>query len=340
MRQRDSEMLFELIHTALGYWRAQVLLSANELGVFDILDEGAMTAQEVADRAQTHPDYTERLLNACVATKLLKKADGRFSNQAIADSFLVAGRPQFMGNWIRLMSAWYRPFGELSTAIRTGEPAEDPARHLGADADYTRDFIMAMHDYALGPGKEMLRHVELAECRRLLDLGGGAGSYSILLAGAYDQLRPVVFDLPEVAQIAREVIAESGLSDRIEVQAGDYASDNVGDGYDVLLLSNMLHQEDRATCLALLRKAHGALVEGGQLIVQAMFLNRDKDGPLWPALQSLITLLVYHGGRTYSLEETLELIGEAGFTDIEVRRMSLLNAESLILARKPAPGMP
>ena len=332
--KRDSELLFELIHTTLGYWRAQVLLSANELGVFDLLGESAMTAEAIADRAQTNPDYTERLLNACVATKLLKKENGRFSNLPMADSFLVAGRAQFMGNWIRLMAAWYAPFGQLTTAIRSGEPVEDPMRHLGDDAVYTRDFIMAMHDYALGPGKELLRHVDLGGCTRLLDVGGGAGSYSILLAQAYDQLRPVVFDLPGVIQIAREDIAENGLSQRIEVQAGDYTSDDLGSGYDVLLLSNMLNQEDRASCLALLRKAHAALVDGGQLILQAMFLNKEKDGPAWPALQSLISLLLYPQGRTYSLDETLELLTEAGFSDLDVRRMSLLNAESIIVARR------
>lgn len=334
MKRRDSELLLELIHTTLGYWRAQVLLSANELDVFNALDEGAMTAAEVAGRGQTNLDYTERLLNACVATKLLKKEDGRYSNLPMVDSFLVTGRPQYMGNWIRLMAAWYAPFGELSTAIRTGKPVEDPMRHLGDDADYTRAFIMAMHDYAMGPGKDLLRHVDLTGRTKLLDLGGGAGSYSILLAQAYDQLRPVVYDLPGVVQIARETIAESGLSHRIDVRGGDYTSDDVGSGYDVLLLSNMLYQEDRSSCLALLRKAHAALVDGGQLILQAMFLNREKDGPAWPALQSLITLLVYHEGRTYSLDETLELITEAGFSDIDVRKMSLLNAESIVVARK------
>lgn len=335
MSKRDNQLLSELVHTALGYWRAQVLLSARQLGVFDALAEGPLEAEQVATRTQSSPGHTERLLNACVAIKLLKKAeDGCFSNLAIADTFLVTGRPQYMGNWISLMSAWYTPWGALAEAVRTGQPVEDPMKHLGEDADYTRDFILAMHDYALGPGKEMVRHVDLDGSSRLLDLGGGAGSYSILLAREHPELRPVVFDLPAVVEIAREVIAGAGLSDRITVQGGDYLTDDVGQGYDVVLLSNMLHQEDSETCRALLRKSHDALVEGGRLIVQATFLNRAEDGPLWPALQSLVLLLLYPGGKTYSLDETVELIIDCGFSDLEVKRMSLLNAESIIVARK------
>jgi len=334
MRNRDNELLFELVHTALGYWRSQVLLTANQMGIFDALAEGPMEAKQVAARNQSSPEYTERLLNACIAIKLLKKDDGRFSNLPIADTFLVTGRPQYMGNWIRLMTAWYGPWGKLAQAVRTGQPVEDPQQHLGQDAEYTRDFIMAMHDYALGPGREMIRHVAIGGGKKLLDLGGGAGSYPILLARADPDLQPVVFDLPPVVDIATEVIASAGLSDRIAVQGGDYLTDDVGQGYDAVLLSNMLHQEDRDTCLALLRKAHDALVAGGTLIVQAVFLNRSEDGPLWPALNTLILLLLYPGGRTYSLDETLELISEAGFSDLEVKRMSLLNAESIIVAQK------
>ena len=335
MRSRDNQLLFELIHTTLGYWRAQVLLTSHQLGFFEVLRDGPLDAAEVAAQAKTSPEYTERLLNACVALKLVRKAAGRYENLPIADSYLVEGRPQYMGHWISLMAAWYRPWGELAEAIRTGQQVEDPMQHLGQDADYTRDFILAMHDYALGPGREMVNHVDLEGRRRLLDLGGGAGSYSILLAERYPELEAVVFDLPAPVEIAREVIAGAGMSDRIGVQAGDYLVDSIGSGYDVVLLSNMLHQEDPEACRDLLRKAYDALVPGGTVIVQAMFLNTGKDGPLWPVLQSLVLLLLYAGGRTYSIEETRQLMADSGFSDIQVKRMSLLNAEAMVIARRP-----
>jgi len=334
MGTRESDLRTQLIQLALGYWRSQVLFTANELGIFNILNDGEMTSKEIAQECKGSVDYIERLLNACVAIALLKKQNGCFQNSSLAKTFLVEGRPQYMGNWIRLMSTWYRPWECLPKAIRTGKPVEDPLEHLGKSSDYTRHFILAMHDYAMGPGKEMVNHLDLTGRRRLLDLGGGPGTYSVLLAQKNPELEPVVFDLPPVVEIAKEVICNYGLSDRVIVREGDYRVDDLGNGYDVVLLSNMLHQEDPDACKLILRKAYDALVAGGMLIVQAMFLNVEKDGPAWPALQSLLLLLVYEGGRAYSLEETLNMLDDTGFSKHEVKKMSLLNAESMIIARK------
>jgi hypothetical protein len=96
----------------------------------------------------------------------------------------------------------------------------------------------------------------------------------------------------------------------------------------------MLHQEDPDTCKRILRKAFDALVDGGQLIIQAAFLDCEETGPLWPVLQSLQLLLFYNGGRAYSVTETMAMVAEAGFANPEARRPSLLSAESLVLARK------
>ncbi len=192
-----------------------------------------------------------------------------------------------------------------------------------------------MHQYARGPGKEIVNHVDLTGRKRLLDVGGGPGTYSLLLALKNPQLCAVVFDLPDVVSIAREVIEGYGMSDRVTVQAANYLEDAFGNGeYDVVLLSNMLNQEDVETCRSILRKAYDALEPGGLLIVQAMFLNSAKDGPLFPALQTLLLNLLYEHGRAYSLDETLELVSETGFVGARPKRMSLLNAESLILAHK------
>lgn len=337
MPVRDSEQLFQLINLTLGYWRSQVLFTAHELGIFRALSGGPKASEEIDQICDSSHGHTDRLLNACVAIGLLKKENGRFQNLRLAETLLVEGGLQYMGHWIDLMSAWYTPWGSLAEAIRTGKPVENPLEHLGGKSDYTRHFIMAMHDYAMGPGKEMVNHLDLSGRKTLLDVGGGPGSYSILLAQKNPELNAVVYDLPPVVEIAEEVIASYGLSGRVKVRGGNYLEDDLRDGaegYDVLLLSNMLHQEDPETCKMLLRKAKDALADDGLLVIQAMFLNSEKDGPVWPTLQSLQLMLVYQGGRTYSVDETLAMLAETGFSRPQAKRMSLLNAESLILASK------
>lgn len=335
MSARDNEMFVELVQTALSYARSQVLMTANELGVFTLIDKGSSTAGEIAGLTGSSADYVERLLNCCVATGLLRKTNGHYKNLPVAEKFLVEGKERYMGNWIKLMADWYRPWGSLSTAIRTGEPAEDPLAKLGKDAEYTHHFIMAMNDYAMAVGREMVKHLDLTGCKTLLDVGGGSGAYSVLLALENPQLNAVVFDLPPVLEIASEVIQQHGVSDRVSVQPGNYYEDDLGSEYDVVLLSNILHQEDPNSCKVIMRKAYRALKPGGRVVVQAMFLNENKDGPVWPAIHSLLLLLVYKGGRAYSFQETMDMLQEVGFQQPKTRRMSLFNAESLIIATKP-----
>ena len=334
MSIRESELLTQLLQTVIGYWRSQVLFTVHELGVFNLLSGAGKTAAEIAGHCGSAVAYTEHLLNAAAALGLLKKEGDRFHNAPVAETFLVEGRPQYMGHWVSLMGTWYRTWGGLNQMVLTGKAVEDSQDHLGADPNYTRNFILAMHEYARGPGKEMVGHVDLSGRRLLLDLAGGPGTYAVMLAQKYPDLRAVVFDLPAVVEIAREVIASYGLSDRVSTCAGDYVVNDFGAGYDVVLMSNMLTQENPESAKKLLRRVYEAMAKGGLLIVQGMFLNAAKDSPAWPALQSLMLSLVYQEGRGYSHDETQILLAEAGFSNPRVKRMSLFNAESLVVATK------
>jgi hypothetical protein len=321
---------------ALGYWRSQVLFAAARLGVFDALADGARTAEEVSARRGASADHMARLLNACVALELLEHADGGYRNTPTAQRFLVAGGEQYLGNWVTFMADFYPAWGGLADVVRTGRPVEDGLERLSAGEDYTRHIILAMHEYAMGPGRDLMSRVTLPGRRRLLDVGGGAGSYSILLAGTHPDLHAVVLDLPAVVRITAEVVARHGMSGRIGTRAGNYLEDDFGSGFDAVLLSNMLHQEDPRTCQALLRKAAAALVDGGTLIVQLSFLNRDRTGPPWAVLQGLQLMLSYQGGRAYTTDDVLAMLPAAGFGRAEVKKSSLVAAESVIVATKGA----
>jgi SAM-dependent methyltransferase len=279
-------------------------------------------------------DATARLLGALVASEVLDHEGDRFANGLAAREFLLSRSPESMRTWVSLIGRWNQTFEKLPQSVRTGQPAEIPEEHLGVSADYTRDFIIGMHDYAIGPGRELARHLDLGGRHSLLDVGGGPGTYSILLAEANPALTCTVLDLPEVVTIAKDVIAEHGLDQRVTTAWADYHTDDFPAGFDVVLVSNVLHQEDRDTCLDILRKARGALDSGGIVVIHAMFLNERGDGPLWPALHNLLMLLVYRGGRAYSVGETIDLLVEAGFAGPEHHRMSPFNAGSFIVARR------
>ena len=330
------EARLRLTRLAIGGWSAQALFAANELGLFDLLNKiGPATGDQIAAGLKTDPDATRRLLGALVSSEVLERNGDTFANGLGAREFLVSGTPESMSTWMELIGTWNQTFGKLAESVRTGDPAEVPEEHLGESDEYTRAFIIGMHDYAQGPGHELARHLDLSGRKRLLDVGGGPGTYSILLAEANPELTATVFDLPAVVAIAEEVIDKHGLGARVSTHGGDYHTDQFPSGYDVVLVSNTLHQEDDESCLRILKQSYEALDPGGICVVQAMPLNETQDGPVWPALHNLLMLLVYRGGRAYTVGQYSDQLRAAGFEDPTHHTMSIYNAESYIVARKP-----
>jgi 2-polyprenyl-3-methyl-5-hydroxy-6-metoxy-1,4-benzoquinol methylase len=335
---RDSSVVrrqIELLDTAHGYFGSQVLFTANELGVFGELADGPRTANRLAQSLEADEDALERLLNACVALELLALDGGVYANTPLADQVLVPDREGYLGNWLRLMSRWMSAWTDLTETVRTGRPAHDSQLHLGGDPEQTREFLLGMDDYARLRGSEIVRYLDFGGGLELIDVGGGPGSYAILFAKTWPDLNVTVFDLPGVIPIAQKHAEEAGVGDRVSVTPGNYYEDEFGSGYDVVFLSDTLHQESPEVCELILQKAQRALRPGGRIVVQAMFLNEDRVSPRWPVMHSLIMILIYGGGRAYTVQETAELMEQAGFVECEHQRMSLLNVNSLITARKP-----
>jgi len=325
-----------LTRLAIGGWAAQTLFAGNELGIYDLLNEiGPATSGEVATKLGTDPDATRRLLGALVAIGVLEDDGDRFANGIGAREFLVSGAPESMATWVELIGTWNQTFANLAESVRTGRPAEVPEEHLGESDEYTRAFIIGMHDYAVGPGHELARHLDLSGRKKLLDVGGGPGTYSILLAEANPELSCTVFDLPAVVAIADDVIEKHDLKGRVSTHGGDYHTDTFPKGFDVVLVSNTLHQEDDESCLRIMKEAYEALDPGGICVIQAMPMNETQDGPMWPALHNLLMLLVYRGGRAYTVRQYSDQMLAAGFKDPTHHTMSVYNAESYIVAKRP-----
>jgi 3-hydroxy-5-methyl-1-naphthoate 3-O-methyltransferase len=327
--------IVDVVGTSIAGWRAQVLHVCTRLGLFERLGEGRKTIDELSAELDCPERSLARLVIAAHACGFLDRENGRYGNAVHIRRTLVPGQHGYVGNWIRLMAQWSRAWGDLETAVRQGKNVEDPALHLGENKEYTRDFIRGMHDYAHYRGTDVLNYLDLTGCRRLIDVGGGPGTYSIMFCQRYPDLRCTIFDLPEVLKIAKEYVDEAGLGDRIDLQPGNYYDDEFGSDYDVAFLSDMLHQEDAETGMMIAAKSFRALRSGGRAVVQAMFLHDDNSGPEWPALHNLLMLLIYRGGKAYSMAETIPWLERAGFTDVERRPMSFYNVNSLLIARKP-----
>jgi predicted O-methyltransferase YrrM len=177
-------------------------------------------------------------------------------------------------------------------------------------AESARHFTLALAGRARNVAPVLAACAPLADARKLVDVGGGTGIYSIACLLRYPTLRAVVWDRAEVLKIAAEFAARYGVADRLELCEGDMFVDPVPEG-DVQLMSNILHDWDVPQCQELLARAAAALARGGRLMIHDVYLNDALDGPLPIALYSA-ALYSATQGRAYSAGEYRGWMAEVG----------------------------
>ena len=299
-----------------AYWESQTLLTANRLRLFDALADGARTADAVAADLGLDARSTGLLLRACVGLGFLVDTDRGFENTPTAATFLVSRSPAFMGNVIRYSDQLYGTWARLEDAVRTGRPALPAETYLGDDPSRTRAFVMAMHERAMGIARALVPLLDLSGRRALLDVGGGPGTYSVLLTERFPGLTAEVLELPGVAAVARELVAGAGASDRVVLRDGDYHTADFGTGKDVVLMSGMFHRETAATCQGLIQRASACLDRGGVLIVSDVFTDAGGTQPAFAALFGLNMMLTAPDGGVHADAEVQAWMASAGFVDL------------------------
>jgi len=199
-----------------GYRAARVLYVANKLHIFTALAEQQMTLEQLCRKCHTKPDMTEKLLIACTAMGLLKKQGGRYENTELAKTYLLRGRKLYQGDIIAHSESVCDFWDNLENEI-CSEPLPETTQ-----ASEHRNFIMGMHNIAVaGHAGIFIESIDLTGRRKLLDVGGGPGTYSIAACKRYPQLRAVVFDIPETISITKEVIAAEGMQDKVSIRQGN-----------------------------------------------------------------------------------------------------------------------
>jgi SAM-dependent methyltransferase len=179
-----------------------------------------------------------------------------------------------------------------------------------------------MSDVAKFSARQLLDILDLSAYRHLLDLAGGPATYTMAFLEAYPDMRATLFDLPEVVEIAREQVEAAGLTDRVTFLPGDLTTDDYGSGYDLVLLSNIIHSFSPETNLEMVRKCHDALDSGGTLVIKDFLVDNDRSGPAFSLMFALNMLVNTRDGDTYTFAEVEEWTREAGFVDGEVHNMT------------------
>jgi hypothetical protein len=321
-----------LLDLSSVYWRSSVIQAAVKLKMFDALGRESLDAREVALRTSTDRDSCERLLDVLAAYALLRKEGEGYRNSDEAIRWLCRDSDEYLGYIILHHHYLMDPWARLDEAVRSGRPVE---RSSGSGAQ-EEAYLMGMFNTASLQAPDLVRRIDLTGRKRLLDLGGGPGTYAVHFCLQNPQLSAVVFDLPEARPYAEQIIRRFGMQERVAFMAGDYLEqEDLGAVCDAVWASHILHNEGPDACRAILAKAARSLESGGVLLVHDFFLDDTGSGPFFPALFSLNMLVATEQGRTYRQADVMGMMEQAGLTRIERLPYEGPSDSGVIRALKP-----
>jgi len=323
----------DLMRTIMTFRQSRVILSAFELGLFSALNSEGKTSAEVARRLGTNPRGTDRLMNALSALGLLRKKGHLFSNTPFSAQYLIKGKPKYMAGLAHAAGLWHRWSSLTQAVCRGGRVIEPQTEDTANEKRRTEGFIASMHQRALVQAPRIVRLINLSGVHRTLDIGGGSGAFSLEFIRAKKNIRATVFDLPEVIPLTRKYVRKAGLSRQFIFAPGDFERDDFGSGYDLILLSAIIHMNSLPQNLRLFKKCVRALAPGGRLIVSDYIMSKDRTKPAYGTFFALNMLVNTKAGDTYTEPEVRATMKEAGLTRIS--RKATPFDSSLMIGIKP-----
>jgi SAM-dependent methyltransferase len=306
-----------LQNIAQSYGQSAALMAAVEVGVFTAISKGAGTYAEIAKALDLHETNVERLVVMLCAAGLVEKAGGRLKNAADTERFLVEGQPGYMGPWITFTKPQWNEWGRLAEHIKTKN-----LKVMGSIETFTvedaRRYHKATYSIGMGAGRRFVRQVDLSKRKRIMDIGGGSGAYCINAAKAHPHISGVVLDLPVVCQVATDFIAENGCSTQVKAQPCDFTKDPFPGDCDVAIMASNLPMYGRAMIAAVIKKAHDALLPGGQMHLVGEMTNDERTGPWGPAYWGLGQAVGDSQGLAHSHSDVTGYFTAAGFKDVAI----------------------
>jgi predicted O-methyltransferase YrrM len=331
-----------LMQLTTAFWAFKTLATAVELRLFTRIADSGTTASELAGSLNIAERPAEMLLTGCASLGLLEKRDGRYRNSPTAEKFLVGGcRFDFCG-WVTMLDKrLYHGWDKLTEAVKTNRPTTwDPDKQESlfdnTDPAMMSTFWQAMHSLSTFTARVLGQAVDFSNFRKLLDVGGGSGAFDIELCRRYPQLHATVYDLPFVAEIAARNAAEAGVADRVDSTPGNFFKDErFPAGYDVILLSMIMHDWSEPENRQILRKAFDALPSGGAVVITELIVNNEKTGPPPAALMSLNMLIETRGGRNFTAAEYETWLRDTGFHQVRTVSFDAAGANGAVIGFKP-----
>jgi ubiquinone/menaquinone biosynthesis C-methylase UbiE len=320
----------ELSRLAYGFMASKALFAALDLDLFGHLAAAPTELGELVEKTGVPANRLATLVAALIALGLVTEANGRLANSPAAQRYLVRSSPEFFGDYYRLQidKQIYPSFLHLSDGL-AGRPVES-IYELIQDPVEAEIFSSSQHLASMGSAVLVSRLVDFAGRRKLLDVAGGSGAFSIRFCRQHRDLRATIIDFPSVIEVARRFVGEAGLAERIDFVAGNALEMSWPHEQDVVLMSYLLSAVSGDELERLLDLATAALAPGGMILIHDFMLDANRRGPR----ESALWLVSYLAGRPDTISFSDDEIGDRllarGFVD--VRSMPLIPSITKLVA--------
>jgi SAM-dependent methyltransferase len=298
-----------------AYRLPRVLLVALELDLFTTVGDRSWMIPDLAKELKVSERGLSILCRNLAAVGVLQKKGAGYRNSRLGATALNADHSAYRGGYLNLIKSHWGDWIRLLESVRSGLPID----HDTPDSpDYRRQFTWAMHHRTLEIAPAIAAQISFAGCTKLLDLGGGPGTYAMAFLAKHPMLRATVCDREAALEVAKEIACTHKVRRRLSYLPLDFSSEPIPGTYDVIWYSNVLHIYSPEENHAIFRRAWAALRPGGRFIIQDAFLH-DRKGlyPVEASLFAVSMLLFTRGGNTYSASETTRWLKEAGFISVK-----------------------
>jgi hypothetical protein len=309
MNDATPDLVFQ---TATGFMMSKHLFAANDLGLFEKLADRPLTLDELASDLGI-PSRTARITaDAMVALGFVEKRDNRYQNSPVSQTFLSGKTPADLRPFLRFWNhISYPQWQHLEEALRTNRAVRGDL-----DPDQQRIFSEGVAAITAGPAHAMAEKYDFARHQKVLDLGGGVGEFLVPILDRFPHLKGTLFELPPVAEVAKDALATSPVGSRIEIVAGDLFEDPLPEGHDALILAHVVHYFDPARNLELLRSIRERVSAGARLLIVDFWTNPQHTEPLFAVLMAG-EFLTNVGGDVFSEEEGKGWLRESGWEYVQ-----------------------
>lgn len=326
----------EILDLTNAYWKTLTLQAGVLLDIFTVVDDagGTMAEADLARAVNADERAMGMLVTGLTALEFLERDGDMLSLPDHSRVYLSRNSARYVGFIIRhhahLTPAWIR----LAEAVKTGTRMRDSSS-LTESAEERETFLMGMFNVAMNQAEKVAAGLDLAGRGRLLDLGGGPGTYAVFFCKANPGLAATIYDRPTTETFARGVVKRFGLEGRINFAGGNFLEDPLPEGYDVVWISQILHGDSPEDAAKLVRKAGKLLPPGGLLVIQDFVLENDRSGPVHPALFGLNMLVGTDGGQVYTWREIETMMRDAGAESVSRLEIDLPMNCGILVGRMP-----